>query len=342
MAESAPPPGPSPAAPGGLAPAAAVDAFLARAGWADARRHPLAGDASGRSYLRLARGTDRAVLMRATPAEAHPFARLAGWLRGLALSAPAVLAADADAGLLLLEDFGDGLVARLAEADPAAAGPLYDTAVDVLAVLHRAAPPPDLPVWTPDVAGTQAALVMETWAGRPEAAAELAGTLAAALAALAPPPTVPMLRDYHAENLIWLPDRAGPARMGLLDFQDAMVAPPGYDLVSLLRDARRDVAPDLAARAMARYCAATGQDPQAVAGAAAALGAARQLRILGVFARLARQGRPAYLRHMPRVWAHLQADLARPDLPQPGLGPLQRLVARHIPAPDAARLAALP
>ncbi len=316
--------------------ASAVEGFLAAAGWGTAARRALAGDASGRCYLRLQRGADSAVLMIATPAEARPFHRIAADLRRLGLSPPLILAADPDAGLLLLEDLGDALFARLAEADLALADTLYAAAVDVLAVLHRAPAPPGLPVWSAEVAGKQAALVMQSYAGAPAAGPALAEAVADAVARLAEAPTVPMLRDFHAENLIWLPARSGVARVGLLDFQDAMLAPPGYDLVSLLADARRDVAPDLAARATARYCAATGQDPSAVATAAATLGAARQLRILGVFARLAQQGKPGYLRHMPRVWRYLQADLATPEL-----APLARVVARHIPPPDPDRLAAL-
>jgi hypothetical protein len=144
-------------------------------------------------------------------------------------------------------------------------------------------------------------------------------------------PPVPVLRDYHAENLIWLPDRRGHARVGLLDYQDLLIGHPAYDLVSLLQDARRDVPPALAEAMTARYLARTGRDPEGVGHALRALGAQRNLKILGLFVRLAqRDGKSGYLRHLPRVWAHLARDLAHPDL-----APLAAWVARHVPPPQA-------
>lgn len=241
-----------------MAEAAALEEFLAAAGWAAAARRPLAGDASGRRYLRLDGG---AVLMIATPAEVAPFLRIAAHLSGLGLSAPKLLAADAPRGLLLLEDLGDALFARLAEADPGQADLLYPAAADLLAELQRHPPPPGLPVWGGDLPGAQAALAAEAWAGRPEVAAELAAAVSEACARLAGGAGVLILRDFHAENLIWLPQRQGLARVGLLDFQDAMAGPPAYDLVSLLRDARRDVAPELATRVTARFRRAIGAAP---------------------------------------------------------------------------------
>jgi len=329
-----------PAADGPSGRPAEIAAFLETVGWGGAERRPLAGDASARRYLRLRRGAEGAVLMDAPAAsgeDVRPFLRIAGHLSGLGLSAPGILAADAAAGLVLLEDLGDGLFARLIEADPGAAPALYGAAADMLAALHAHPPPADLPAYAGALPGDQAALVLETYAPAPAAArADLAACVAEACARLAPGTPVLMLRDLHAENLIWLPGRAGVARVGLLDFQDAMAGHPAYDLVSLLRDARRDVPEEVVAATTARYLAATGEDAEAFAAAAAALGALRQLRILGVFARLARAGKPGYLRHMPRVWHHLQRDLARPEL-----SGLAALVARLVPPPTPARLEAL-
>nr|WP_242511842.1 phosphotransferase [Rhodobaculum claviforme] len=287
----------------------------------------MAGDASGRRYLRLTRGTDRAVLMIARTSEVRPFLHIGAHLAGLGLSPPAVLAQDAGAGLLLLEDLGDALLSRLER--PARA---YLVAADVLALLHGAPRPDGVAAWSGDVPGAQAALAAEVYADTAQAAPELAAAVSEACARLAGPADVLMLRDFHADNLIWLEGRAGVARLGLLDFQDAMAGPAGYDLVSLLADARRTVDPALAARVRARYLAATGQDATTFAAAEAAIGAARQLRILGVFARLALQGRRGYLRHMDRVWRHLRTDLAHPEL-----AALRALVDRHIPAPCAVR-----
>ena len=144
-----------------------------------------------------------------------------------------------------------------------------------------------------------------------------------------------VLRDYHAENLLWLPGRAGLARMGLLDFQMGSLGQPEYDLISLLQDARRDVPRDLANRMITHFAHVTGADPDRCAAACAVLGAQRNLRILGGFTRLSLHfGKPGYVKLIPRVWAHLQHDLAHPalagvrkvaDLPEPVPDALQRI-----------------
>ncbi len=320
---------------------AEIAAFLAGANWPDARRQPLAGDASARRYVRLCREEGSAVLMDAPPgsdAETAAFLSIARHLRDRGLSAPEILAADPARGLVLMEDLGDALFARLVGQSPVLETRLYAAAADLLAALHRQPPPEGLPVHDAACLGTQATLVLESYAPAPEVARrELAAAVTDACRRLAPGGPVLELRDFHAGNLIWLPARAGVARVGLLDFQDAMAGHPAYDLVSLLRDARRDVGPAAAAAATDRYLAATGADAQWLADACAALGAARQLRILGVFAGLARsRGKAGYLRHMPRVWRHLQGDLAHP-----GLAELRTVVAHWVPEPTPARLEAL-
>ena len=130
-----------------------------------------------------------------------------------------------------------------------------------------------------------------------------------------PRPAVTVLRDYHAENLIWLPEREGARRAGLLDFQDAWIGHRAYDLVSLLQDARRDVSEETAAACMRHYLDGSGLDAERFEAACAVLGAQRNLRILGVFARLAvTRGNPRYIDLVPRVWHHLERDLAHPAL----------------------------
>jgi hypothetical protein len=323
---------------------AAIAAFLAAAGWAGAARSPLAGDASARRYLRLARGRARAILMDMPPGsglDAGPFLAVTAWLRGLGLSAPEVFAADAGAGLALIEDLGDGLLLRLA-ADPAREPGLYAAALDVLGAVV-AAPPPAAPGWSPP-AYDRAVLVREMrlvpeWYLPAATGAATPADLAAEFDALVEPivavalegPRVPVLRDYHAENLLWLPGRAGRARIGLLDYQDLLIGHPLYDLVSLIEDARRDVAPEVAAAMRARRRAELGWDREAFDLAAAALAAQRNLKILGLFVRLARRdGKAGYLRHLPRVWANLARDLAHP-----ALAPLAAFVARRAPPPAA-------
>lgn len=311
--------------------AAAIAAFVAAAGWGDATARPLAGDASARRYLRLSRVGQTAILMDAAgdAAGTARFAALAGWLTGAGLSAPQVLADAAGDGLLLLEDLGDDLFARLLDRAPEAEERLYSATIDLLAVLHRLPPPPDLPVWDAARLGeltepfvTDFAPLAGVGAARAAAVPGLVADLARALLA---PPRVACLRDVHAENLIWLPARPGVTAVGLLDFQDAFLGDPAYDLASLLFDARRDLAPGLAERMTARFAAATGADPAALATALALLSAQRNLRILGVFARLAGAGgKPGYLRFVPRVLWHLRGALAHPALgPLAGaLGPL--------------------
>lgn len=314
--------------------------LLAQAGWDRAAERPLAGDASARSYARLTLGDATAVLMDAPPGggeEIAPFLRIAGHLAALGLSPPRAIAADAAAGYLLMEDLGDLLLARLAGADPATAATAYGVAVDVLVHLQRAPVPPGLPdLSAQDWAGA-AGLAVTAYARAPAAAADdLTRPLAAALCAHADGPRVLILRDYHAENLLWLPGRAGLARIGLLDFQLAQGGQPAYDLVSLIQDARRDVPADLAAALAARFRRATGAPGAEFAAALAVLGAQRALRILGVFARLAAAGKPQYLPLLPRVWGQLQANLAHP-----ALAGVAAAVGRRLPAPTPDHLARL-
>ena len=315
-----------------------AETFLARAGWGAARRSVLAGDASHRRYDRLTLGPSgqRAVLMDAPPEkgeDVRPFTRIARHLRALGLSAPEILAEDAAHGFLLLEDLGDAVFARVMAKDPAQERPLYAAAVDLLAELHRAPPPDDLPPYAADEMADLGVLPFDWYLDAPDPGgrAALRAGLHEALGRLDTGPRVLVQRDYHAENLIWLPRREGIARVGLLDFQDARAGHPAYDLVSLLRDARRDVSPGLRAGMVARYLDATGLDPAPFHAAAAVLSAQRNLRILGVFARLClRDGKPHYVDLLPRVWSHLQEDLCHP-----ALSDLRALVAAHLPAPDA-------
>jgi aminoglycoside/choline kinase family phosphotransferase len=157
-----------------------------------------------------------------------------------------------------------------------------------------------------------------------------------ALANFAPDPTTLALRDYHAENLIWRPEHKGARRVGLLDFQDAFVAPAGYDLASLLRDARRDVASSVANETIDYFATRTKAGPEFRTGLAC-LGVQRNLRILGVFARLATtMGKPRYLAFMPRVWGHILQDIENPNLTN-----LKQAVMDTVPAPTPSYLKGL-
>ena len=309
-------------------------AFLDAAGWGGATRRPLAGDASFRRYERLERGAARAVLMDAPPPEdVRPFRAVADWLAAQGYGAPRIFAADDEAGLLLLEDLGDSTYSRALDggADPA---PLYAAATDLLADLHRRPPPPGLAPYDEAALLAEADLLLDWFLparGAPPGAAARAAFHAAwraVLPAAAVGAPVTVLRDYHADNLMWLPHRAGLARVGLLDFQDALAGSPAYDLVSLLEDARRDVPAALAEAMRARYLAAMPDvDPAAFRAACDVLGAQRNAKIVGIFTRLwKRDGKAGYLALVPRVWRLLEGGLARP-----ALAPVRAWFDEHVP-----------
>lgn len=321
---------------------------MADAGRCHDRVAPLAGDASARRYLRVASDPveeaqaaapaglpDSAVLMLdPPPGSAARFLRMTEWLRRHGLHAPAVLAQallhDApEAGAILLEDLGDDLVARVLETHPAREPAIYAAITDILISLHAQRPPGWLePLDGPELA-RQVALFAQFYpvaAGVPGLGDEVAGTVAALWDRLAADQApVVGLRDFHAENIVVLPDG-----LGLLDYQDAVAVHPAYDLASLLQDARRDVAPQTQAACLERYLAATGLDPERFAAVYALMGAQRGLRIMGIFTRLCLIGGKArYLAFMPRVWDAIWRNLAHPEL-----APLAAAMA-GIPAPDA-------
>lgn len=323
------------------------DVFLAHTAWAKATRTFLAGDASDRSYERLRLGGRTAVLMDAPPGKGDDtatFTAIARHLASLGLSPPTILAEDHANGFLLLEDLGDGLFARLIEKDPARETVLYAAATDVLVSLQDHPAPDGLPDLTAREWAEAATFALSWYAfgimGKTPDSALFETVLTDLLQNHADGPRTIILRDYHAENLLWLPDRDGVARVGLLDFQLAQMGQPGYDLVSLLQDARRDVAPETEAAMIARFCAAKGIDPATFAPAYATLGAQRALRILGIFARLClRGGKAHYTALIPRVWGQLQRNLAHPALaplaalcrdllPEPTPDALQRITAQ--------------
>lgn len=307
--------------------------FVAEAGWAEARVLPLAGDASARRYFRLSRPDASAVLMDDPAGDCGRFAQMTRWLGDRGFGAPAILAQDLDAGLLLVEDLGDDLVARALEDRPALAPAIYDRITDLLVDLHGKGLPDFVAALDGPTLAEQVLLFAEWYpqaAGvDPEPARAIGPAIAALHAELAADlPPVLALRDFHAENLIW---RGEDRALGLIDYQDAVACHPAYDLVSALQDARRDVAPQIEAACIARYLDATGLDADRFGAAYALLGTQRNLRILGIFARLClRDGKPRYLDFMPRVWGHLVRDLAHP-----ALAPLARIVLA-LPAPDAA------
>lgn len=333
---------------------AALHAFLDAAGWAGVAPVMLAGDASFRRYYRLTGAGRHAVLMDAPPPmeDVGPYVAVAGMLRDLGFSAPEIYAEDRARGFLLIEDFGDDSYTRLLArgGDERA---LYALAIDTLAALHRAVAehgPPMLPPYDETRLLDEAALLADWYApsvldrALPDGARDdYLARWRDILPLAAPPPgsgsdPTLVLRDYHVDNLMLLPRRKGVGACGLLDFQDAVRGPASYDLVSLLEDARRDVPEALRDAMIERYLAAVPTiDRAAFVCSAAILAAQRNCKIIGIFTRLwRRDGKPAYLAHIPRVWRLLENDLAR----EPALRPIADWLDRHLP--PAFRRAPLP
>lgn len=313
-----------------------AEVFIDRAGWHDAGRAALKGDASSRRYQRLFRHDQSAILMDAPPDQvdsAVDFARIDRHLRSLGLSAPEILADDAADGYLLLEDLGDALYPAIIADTPSLEPELYRAAADVLLHLQAHPAPDNLPDLTAQDWAEAAGFAVDWYRkgilGTADNRAEFVSVLAETLIRHADGPRVLILRDYHAENLIWLPDRNGLARVGLLDFQLAQLGQPGYDLVSLLQDARRDVPEAIEAAMVAHFATARGDDPEAFRATYAALGAQRALRILGIFARLClKDGKARYTALIPRVWGQLQRNLSHP-----ALSDLRTICDRLLPRP---------
>jgi len=304
-----------------MIPPAAAPEFLAAHGWEGAEILPLAGDASFRRYFRVVRGRDSAVLMDAPPEheDIGPFLAVAGHLIDRGFSPPRPLAIDRDKGLLLLEDFGDDRVGPLLQREPQRERPIYEAAVDILARLAAQPAPGDLPAYDAAAMEREVLLFPEWYAPALALEVDEASYLPAWRAAwqdvlnAAGANPVLVLRDYHADNLMVLPDRSD---LGLLDFQDALAGHPAYDLVSLLQDARREVAPALEEAMLDLYCEAAKVADRALFRAHyEILGAQRNTKILGIFTRLwKRDGKAHYLPLQPRVWGYLERNLAHPAL----------------------------
>jgi len=321
-------------------------AFLKNAGFAMARLDPLPSDASARRYTRLLGGPRPALLMEAPPPEnTRPFIAIAAHILGVGLSAPEIIAADPEAGLVLLEDFGDATHAALLDAG-APAPTLYAEAAETLAALHEAPPPAGLPAWdAAAMARATAATFLDWWwpammGSAPDDALRngLDGAIRAMLAPFADTQGF-VHRDYFPANLMRLDARTGARRTGLLDFQDAGLGHPAYDLVSLVQDARRDVAPEARDAAIESYFAArpsVARDDFTAAMAASA--AQRHLRVAALWVRLSRRdNKHHYLVHGPRCWRLLAEALDHPATAPLSLW-LDAVLPRHLRRnPDPAK-----
>ena len=346
----------------------ALRQFLDGAGYLEAKRQRMVGDASTRSYARLIRGDGVVILMNSPrrpdgPAiydgksysaavhlaeDVKPFVAIANGLRERGFSAPSIHYADLDAGFLITEDFG---TTGFIEGEPARPiAERYEAATDMLAALHREPLPETLPlapqltytipVFDTDALLTEAGLMLDWYL--PDRGAEPADNRRAEFATmwrdlLGKPVAAPrtwVLRDFHSPNLIWLGERQGVARVGIIDFQDTVLGSAAYDLMSLLQDARIDVPEPLELALLTRYIKARRGsdetfDPAQFAELYAIMSAQRNTKLLGIFARLNRRdGKPQYLRHQPRIWTYLNRSLAHPVLAR-----LREWYSANVPPP---------
>jgi tRNA threonylcarbamoyl adenosine modification protein YjeE len=349
---------------------AALRSFIAECGYGEAERRPIPGDASIRSYQRLVLAGRHLVLMdwparpdgppvrdgKPYSAIAHladnvtAFVAIAKGLRERGLLAPDIYHADLDQGFLIVEDLGDERVVEGNHA-PAPIEERYEAAVDALIVLHNQALPDVLPVAPHleyrippyDLAAflVEAELLLDWYLPRldvmvrDDMRAEFRSLWSELLRPAIDAPPTWVLRDFHSPNLLWRPERQGVARLGILDFQDAVMGPPAYDLASLLQDARVDIGELIELSLLSRYIRSRLAVDAAFDGASfiklyVTLAAQRASKILGIFARLDRRdGKPQYLRHMPRIWGYLQRSLAHPSLAS-----LHAWYLHHVPPPN--------
>jgi aminoglycoside/choline kinase family phosphotransferase len=295
-----------------------LDTFLDTAGWRGCAIEPLTGDASFRRYFRVRRGEASAMLMDAPPPEENPgpFLHAAKWLDANGMRAPRILAEDPARGLVLLEDFGRARMRDYLDQWPDDEREVYRAAVDVLVALHRLPPGPFADYGLNEYL-REVKLLVEWYCPAQALRVDMAGYADAWKRVLEPllprqRPGVTVLRDYHAENIMLL---GALQEQGLLDFQDALVGHRAYDLVSLLQDARRDVAPELEAEMFDHYLRGSGEEPADFLADYARLGAQRNAKIVGIFVRLwRRDGKPRYLEMIPRVWGLMERDLMHPAL----------------------------
>lgn len=302
--------------------------FLNKHGWGNAEIFPVTGDASFRSYARLKRGKETAILMDAPP-DKEPLESFIG-VRELferkSFAVPAIIGADKENGFLLLSDFGDDSFTRLLKENRASEWDLYRPAIEVLVAINRETqwegdyklPPYDWPVIKRE-ASLLGEWLLPFFMPKERAAKEnqeFLERLKRVHDSLNLEPLVPVHRDFHADNLFWLAEAATPVtQVGLLDFQDALLGRPAYDLVSLLEDARRDVSAEVVAKSLEMFEQRLSIPKEKLAAEYAFFGTQRNAKILGIFARLwLRDGKPRYLDYIPRVWDHFAGDLKHPLL----------------------------
>ncbi|UIJ71676.1 tRNA (adenosine(37)-N6)-threonylcarbamoyltransferase complex ATPase subunit type 1 TsaE [Aurantimonas sp. HBX-1] len=333
----------------------AIRTFLAEAGLAEAERRRFFGDASTRRYETVHTGTTEPLILMDAPHQADgppvrdglpysriahlaedvvPFVAVADALAGAGFAAPAIHRADLERGLLLIEHLGEGTLLDDAGRPVAER---YEAAVLCLADLHETDWPAELPVaggavytvpaFDPGAMAIEVDLLPDWYlprargrAATPEERATFAGIWSDLFAELRAAETNLVLRDFHSPNVIWRPRETGRRRIGLIDFQDAVIGPSAYDVAALAQDARVDVPEALEMRLREAYVARRregdpGFDADGFERAYAIMAAQRASKVLGIFVRLLeRDGKPQYLRHIPRIKTYLGRTLGHPSL----------------------------
>jgi len=326
---------------------ALINAFLEGTAWQNAQRQALNQDASFRRYWRLELSGKTVMLMDAPPPEkpVSLFADIANFLRNKGLHAPAIYNMDESQGLMLIEDFGDDTYTRILKSEPMEETALYDLAIDTLIKLHRtnSCSGLSLAAYDSPTLIDEARLFIEWFypamTGKPASTEQKDSYFSAwqkSLAKLTPHTEVLVLRDFHVDNLMKLTQDGRSTGCGLLDFQDALMGSPAYDLMSLIEDARRDMSSELKDRCLQRYFTAMAAQKnfptqKELTPWLNVLAAQRHAKVLGIFVRLYKRDNKAnYLEHLPRVLALYSAALER----EPALKTVLQWMAKNLPSED--------
>ena len=320
-----------------------IERFLRHHGWDDAKTEKITSDASNRKYTRLFKKQNTSILMDSDPTtneSIENFIYFTKQLRKLKFSAPKIYGQDICNGLLLLEDLGSDSFANILKSKPHLENHIYQEAINQLIEIRKNKIPHLTRKYDLKILLQEAVLFSEWYLSPLRASYEsshLLKILRVTLQETLKQDTTLVLRDYHAENLMWLPDRRNNRRVGLLDYQDALAGNPAYDIASLLKDARREVPKKLQEELIKYFLKKTNLDHAVFSRDYSILSAQRNLKIIGIFSRLSiRDNKSGYLDLIPRVWKNLQDDLEHPSLNE-----LSEFIKSNSPQPTLENLGKL-
>ena len=281
----------------------------------------ITSDASNRKYLRLTKGNKTVILMDSNPKKNEPvnnFIYFTNFLRKHHFSAPKIYDSDIPNGLLLLEDLGARNFADILKVKPKVETNIYKEAVNQLIMIQSKETPKQAKPYSTEILIEEALLFTEWYLGETNSSrlsTQFKSLLTPLLKKIDQTKPTLVLRDFHAENLIWMNSRKNFKRVGLLDYQDALIGHPAYDIASLLKDARRDVSIEVRDIMTNHYLEKTKHNKDLFLRAYSILSAQRNLKIIGIFSRLSiRDKKKNYVKLIPRVWKNLENDFMHPDL----------------------------